>query len=112
MTTERQATIAVHVYGKLCRHLSEGATRHKQVIHVDARPDETLSTLLKRLGIEPAELYTVFLNGSIVATRNGMAPWLRYPQAQDDVWNWEYDVDLSPGDRVGLFGEDMALLVV
>jgi len=41
-----------------------------------------------------------------------MGPWLHYPQAQDDVWNWDYDVDLSPGDRVGLFGEDMALLVV
>jgi len=57
MNTEHQDTIAVHVYGKLCRHLSEDAPRHKRVIHVDARPDETLSTLLKRLDIEPAELY-------------------------------------------------------
>jgi hypothetical protein len=41
-----------------------------------------------------------------------MAPWLVYPQAQDDLYNWEMDVPLKAGDRLGLFGEDMASLVV
>ncbi|MGC9523396.1 MAG: hypothetical protein ACP5HG_16120 [Anaerolineae bacterium] len=104
--------IEVHVYGQLARRLSEEAARHKRVLHIEPRPGETFSSLVKRLGIQSEELYTVFLNGSLLVTRNGMAPWLRYPQAQDDVWNWEGDVALNPGDRIGLFGEDMALLVV
>ncbi|MCU0520886.1 MAG: hypothetical protein MUF84_09365 [Anaerolineae bacterium] len=104
--------IEVHLYGRLSQRLSEHALRHKRVLTIEARPDETFSTLLARLGIRPEDLYTVFLNGGILVTRNGMAPWLRYQQAQEDVWNWDGDVALRPGDRLGLFGEDMALLVV
>jgi hypothetical protein len=107
-----EATIEVHVYGKLARRLSEEATRHSRVLHVAACPGETLGSLLARLDIAHEDLYTVFLNGSLLVTRNGMAPWLRYPQAQDDVWNWDWNAGLNPGDRLGLFGEDMALLVV
>ena len=77
-----------------------------------AHPGETISALLERLGIDRETLYTVFLNGGLLATRNRMAPWLRYPQAQADVWDWENDAVLRPGDRLGLFGEDMASLVV
>jgi len=104
--------IEVHVYGKLSQRLSDEAARHKRVLHLEAHPNETLSTLLTRLGIQQDELYTVFLNGSLLVTHNAMAPWLRYPQAREDVWSWDKDVGLSPGDRLGLFGEDMALLVV
>ena len=104
--------IEVHLYGRLSQRLSEHALRHKRVLSIEARPEETFGSLLARLGIRPEDLYTVFLNGSILVTRNGMAPWLRYQQVQDDVWNWDGDVALSPGDRLGLFGEDMALLVV
>jgi hypothetical protein len=104
--------IEVHVYGKLSQRLSDEATRHKRVLHLEVGPDETLGTLLERLGIEQNDLYTVFLNGSLLATHNAMAPWLRYQQAREDIWSWDEDIALSPGDRLGLFGEDMALLVV
>jgi hypothetical protein len=107
-----EGPIEVHVYGALARRLSERSARHERVIHIEPCPDETLGSLLMRLDIRIEELATVFLNGSLVATRNAMAPWLRYPQARDDVWDWDADVALSPGDRVGLFGDDMALLVV
>ena len=104
--------IEVHLYGRLSQRLSEHALRHKRVLTIEAHPDETFSSLLARLRIRPEDLYTVFLNGSILVTRNGMAPWLRYQQAQENVWNWDGDIALRPGDRLGLFGEDMALLVV
>jgi hypothetical protein len=105
-------SIEVHLYGKLAQRLSGGAARHKRVLYVKVQPDETLDTLLARLGIDHQELYTVFLNSSLLATHNGMAPWLRYPQAREEVWIWDGEVALGPGDRLGLFGEDMALLVV
>lgn len=104
--------IEVHVYGKLNERLSGGASRRKRVLAVEEHPGETISALLERLGIDRETLYTVFLNGGLLATRNRMAPWLRYPQAQADVWDWENDAVLRPGDRLGLFGEDMASLVV
>ena len=84
-----EARIEVHLYGKLSQRLSEQALRHKRVLTIEARPDETFGTLLARLGLRPEDLYTVFLNGSLLVTRNGMAPWLRYQQAQEDVWNWD-----------------------
>lgn len=104
--------IEVHVYGKLRRHITEAATEDGTVLHVEPRPNETLSALLARLEIPHDELYHVFLNGSLLATHNSMAPWLAYPQAQENVSNWEMDVLLQEGDRLGLFGEDMASLVV
>jgi hypothetical protein len=104
--------IEVHLYGRLAQRHSERALRHKQVLYLEPRPAETFGSLLPRLGIQPEDLYTVFLNGSLLVTRNSMAPWLRYQQAQEDVWNWDSDVELSPGDRLGLFGDDMALIVV
>lgn len=109
---EAKDHIEVHLYGDLSRRLSDAGTRHRRVLHVEARSGETLNSLLARLGIEPGDLYTVFLNGSLLVTRNGMAPWLRYQQAQSDVWNWDPEIEVRPGDRLGLFGEDMALLVV
>ncbi len=111
-TTTGSRSIEVHLYGKLSQRLSEQALRHKRVLYLDPQPAETFGTLLARLGIRPDDLYTVFHNGSLLVTRNGMAPWLRYQQAQEDVWKWDHDFSLNPGDRLGLFGEDMALLVV
>lgn len=112
LTRDRERGVTVLVYGRLAERLGGSTGRRQQEIHVDQNPGETLTALLTRLGIEREQLYTVFLNGSLLTTRNGMAPWLRYPQAQEDVWDWERDVTLQDGDRVGLFGEDMALLVV
>jgi len=106
--------IVVHIYGKLRRQLppQHAPGRHTCVRRVPARLGVTLGALLAGLEIQQEDLSTVFLNGSLLLTRNAMAPWLQYQQAQDDVWNWDLSARLSPGDRLGLFGEDMALLVV
>ncbi|MBN1249812.1 MAG: hypothetical protein JXC32_19275 [Anaerolineae bacterium] len=122
MSTESlgpKQAVTVHAYGKLAEGLSDRAGslvkavgRRQKVVRVPLRPGYRLTSLLQELDIQRADLYSVFLNGRLLATRNAMAPWLRYQQAQDDVWNWDHDVELNHGDRVGLFGEDMALLVV
>jgi len=104
--------IEIHLYGKLRRYAPEAASEQGTVLHVEPSPTKTLSAVLAHLGIPRKELYHVFVNGSLLATHNPMAPWLVYPQAQDDIYNWETDVILKPGDRLGLFGEDMASLVV
>ncbi len=104
--------VEIRVYGRLRRCLPDEVRASGRPLHVKIEADETLGSLLERLGIERQALYTVFVNGRLLATRNRMAPWLAYRQVQADVWCWDTEIDLRPGDRIGLFGEDMALLVV
>jgi hypothetical protein len=80
------------------------------VVRLELQPGETVETVLERLGISPAEVYHIFLNGAILSTRNSMAPWLRYQEA--GVFDRGLDAPMEAGDRLGLFASDMALLVV
>ena len=73
-----------------------------------------LRQLLDRLGIPPEELGHVFLNGRLLLTCSPMALWLGYTDAADRVpaGQTAWETPLRPDDRVALFGQDMALLVV
>ncbi len=106
--------IEVHVYGKLRHRLAETEAVPTAALELEPRPEETVETLLERLGIGLEETHHIFVNGSLLATHNAMAPWLEYRQAQENVKDWQSGAQrpLNAGDRVGIFGEDMALLVV
>ncbi len=87
------------------------------MVQLEPQPGKTVRTVLERTGISPDEIYHVFLNGSILSTRNSMAPWLRYQQAPDGSTGRPatakaLDTPIHDGDRLGLFARDMALLVV
>jgi hypothetical protein len=73
-----------------------------------------VGTLLERLGISPDQVCHVFINGALLSTRNAMAPWLGYQQVRNGAPNRDpgQDAPVQPGDRVGLFASDMAMLVV
>jgi hypothetical protein len=100
--------VEVHLYGKLRRYAPNTRASAESVVRLEPRAGETVGTLLRRTGIECDEVCHVFLNGSIVRTENSMAPWLRYPEAGEDG----LATPVEDGDRLGLFGADMALLVV
>ena len=100
--------IEVHLYGKLRRHASEPKASSESVLRVEPRSAETIRTLIQRAGIDGDELCHVFLNGRLLYTGNSMAPWLQY--CEDDRQG--LDTPVEPGDRLGLFARDMALLVV
>lgn len=102
----------IHLYGKLRRFAMDACPTGDSIIRLEPLPGEMSLALLQRAGIPPDELYHVFLNGTLLVTRNRMAPWLRYPQARPDVWSWDDDVAVKSGDRLGIFGEDMPSLVV
>lgn len=107
-------TIEVHLYGKLRRYAPDPRPDRECVVHLTPGPEETIATILERLGIPSIEIGHVFLNGSLLATCNAMAPWLRYQQAQANVFNQEraLDILLGANDRLGLFPRSMAMLVV
>jgi hypothetical protein len=104
----------VHLYGRLRRYAPQSRRDRDSVVRPTPRPEETVRTLLERLGIAPEEVAHVFVDGQLLLTHNGMAPWLGYPQAQPNAADrvGGLDTPLRSVDRVGLFGRDMALLVV
>jgi hypothetical protein len=104
--------IEIHLYGRLRLTVDKARPGTTDVLRVEPGPDETVKSLLSRIGVPLEEVHHVFLNGRLLVTRNRMAPWLQYPQAQDDVWDWDAEHVVRPDDRLGLFGEDMAALVV
>lgn len=83
------AMVEVHLYGRLRRFAPEPAPTGESVALVPVRVEDTIAAVTERLGIPADELGTnVFLNG-------------RYARLSHRV---------RPGDRLGLFPDDMDLL--
>ncbi|UCD77264.1 MAG: hypothetical protein JSW26_17780 [Desulfobacterales bacterium] len=104
--------VEIRVYGKLRRYVQDNTIDSDNVIRITPDSDETLDMLLSRLGIPLEEIYSIFFNSKLLAARSGMAKWLGYRQVRTDPFDWDLNVTLKLSDRVGLFGRDMAALVV
>lgn len=104
--------IDIHVYGKLRRFAADRNPDDDSILWVESVERETIGELLKRVGIDEDEIYTIFLNSSLLVTRTRMGPYLGYQQADKRVHVWDLSTLVKDGDRVGLFGRDMATLVV
>ena len=102
--------VDIHIYGKLRRFVHQTGDDH--VLHVVPDDGETLASLLERIEIPADEIYSIFLNSRLLAARSGMARWIGYQQVRSDPFDWNLDVPVKAGDRVGLFGRDMAALVI
>ncbi len=100
--------VEVHFYGKLRKYSGQPRMDRESVVRTEVQPGETLGKLLERLGVPLDEVFQVFLNGKLLMTGNSMAPWLCYECAEGEGW----DTPLKDGDRLGLFGRDMPMLVV
>ncbi len=111
---EREPMVEIRLYGKLRRFGPDPRGDRETVVHLELRPGETVGGALARLGIPPEEIAHIFLNGALLTTCNSMAPWLRYQRVREDVPTCAPNLDhpLRDGDRLGLFGRDMAMLVV
>lgn len=109
-----QPMVEVRLYGKLRRFGPDPRGDREAVIRLEVHPDETVGQVLERIGIPQVEVAHIFLNGALLTTCNSMAPWLRYRRVREDVPTCELNLDhpLQNGDRLGLFGRDMAMLVV
>jgi len=94
--------ISIHLYGKLRQYAPDRSASGDSVIRLEALENEDLDSLLKRAGIDAQEIYT----------NNSMARWLEYPQFHQNIHDWDLSTIIRDGDRIGLFGRDMAALVV
>lgn len=104
--------VEIRIYGKLRQYLKEPKTSQGGILKLSVEPEETVVTLLARMGIPLDAVYTVFLNSKLLASRSKMAYWMRYQQVRENPLDWELDVAVRAGDRIGLFGRDMAALVI
>ena len=104
--------VSIHLYGKLRRFVTGSEAGHGSVLKVEPHPGETLEQLFVRVGIPLDEIYNIFFNAKLLATRSAMAYWMRYQQVHEDPLEWKLDIAVKAGDRIGLFGRDMAALVI
>jgi len=107
-----ETSVEIHLYGKLRRYAPDPRADRENVVQVELNAGDTIRAALAHAGIAEEEVCHIFLNGALFSTHNSMAPWLGYRQAQENVHRRETDIALKPGDRLGIFGHDMAALVV
>ena len=104
--------IEIRLYGKLRRQSVLPEIRETGISHLAPEPGETLGSLLERIGIAVEDAHSIFLNARLLAARSNMARWLGYQGADGNPLEWNLDAPIASGDRVGVFGRDMAALVV
>jgi hypothetical protein len=102
--------VEIHVYGKLRRYATNGQSARSSVIVLELDMRETLISLLARAGIPVEEINHIFFNGNLLVSRTKAASFMGFAQAGSDLSDWDLNVPIDNGDRIGLFGRDMALL--
>ncbi len=104
--------VEIHLFGKLRKYAQKTDPETAHVIQVSPQSDETIALLLDRVGIAIEDVYSIFVNHRLLAARSGMASWMGHQKVRNDPFNWDLDIPVDAGDRIGLFGRDMAALVV
>jgi len=102
--------VEIHVYGKLRHYVEDGRSAGASTIMLQPGARETLTSLLARAGIPVEEINHIFFNGNLLVSRHKAASFMGFMQAGSDLSDWNLNVPVDNGDRIGLFGRDMALL--
>ena len=103
--------IKLNLYGKLRRFAPAPGTIGVSSLEIPLQTNDTVASILAQLGIGPGQIYTVFVNSRLLATRNKMATIVEMSQVDPDPHAWDLNLPLHTGDRLGVFGKDMAILV-
>ena len=102
--------VEIHLYGKLRHYANSSRPGNGSVIVLEPRSEETVASLLAHAEIPVDEINHIFFNSKLLATRTKAASFLGFRQAGSSLSDWDLDVPVDAGDRIGLFGRDMALL--
>ena len=104
--------VEIYLFGKLRKYTQKSVQENDYVIRISPQPEETIALLLARAGIAIEDIYSIFFNHRLLAARSGMARWIGHQKVRSDVFNWDLNIPVNPGDRLGIFGRDMAALVI
>ena len=107
------SNIELRLFGHLRRYAAEQPARSGMAIHLPGDGQETVGQILARLGIEPAEVGNLFINGRLLP-RSVYPITLGYPLAAGTPLSPEgyLDTPIRPGDRLGIFPRNMSSVVV
>ena len=101
--------VEIRLYGKLRRYAKESPD---SIIRLSPEPEEQLGSLLNRLNIPLDDIFSIFYNSKLLAARSRMASWIGYQQVRSNPFDWDLNIAVHSSDRIGIFGRDMAALVV
>ena len=102
--------VEIHLYGKLRRYVEEYRPGEGTVVMLEPDPVDTVGSVLERTGVPVGDINHIFLNAKLLVSRTRMASLYGYQQASSDLSNWDLNIAVGDGDRIGLFGKDMAIL--
>lgn len=102
--------VEIHPYGQLRVHASDERADSESAIRLPGQAETRVRTVLEEVGIDPDDVCHVFLNRALLNTRDSMASWLRSQESEGEGEG--LDTPVHDGDRLGLFGRDMALLML
>ncbi len=102
--------VEIHLYGKLRQYNGGTKTGSDSVLMLEPGPDETIATLLAGEGIPVEEINHIFVNAKLLSTRTSMGRYYGYQQVGESLSQWDLSMPVGHGDRLGLFGKDMAIL--
>ena len=70
--------VNIHFFGKLRRYAENTSGAKNYVISISSHTDETVESLLGRIGVATEDIYSIFLNRKLLAARSGMARWIGF----------------------------------
>jgi hypothetical protein len=108
---KKPSLVKLNLYGELRRFAPDTRTVGVSSLEIPLEPNDTVASVLARLGIEPDQIYTVFVNSKLMVTRNHMATIVEMVQVDPNLHAWDLNLPLRTGDQLGVFGNDMAILV-
>ena len=105
--------IEIHLFGSLRRYAADPRPNRDTVVRLSTEEQGTVGQVLAQVGIDPAEVGNIFLNGRLLP-RSGYPILLGYPLAADEplLQDAYLDMAVSAGDRVGVFPRNMSSVVV
>ena len=105
--------IEVRLFGNLRRYARDTGPASDTILYLPAGETATVGQVLARIGIEPAEVSHVFLNGRLLP-RSVYPITLGYPRVADRPLTPEghWSTPVQAGDRVGIFPSNMGVVVV
>lgn len=104
--------VKIHLHGKLRKYNNSSGFGKENVLSIQPEPEETIDSILIKAGIPLEEIYHIFYNHKLLATHCTLAKTLGYRQEREDPNNWDLNIPVNSGDRIGIFGSDMSALVV
>jgi hypothetical protein len=105
--------IEIRLFGNLRRYARDARPASDTILYLSAAETATVGQVLARIGIDPAEVSHVFLNGRLLP-RSAYPITLGYPLVAGRPISAEghWSAPVQAGDRVGIFPTNMGVVVV